>query len=956
MPLFTTLLNKSVLPLIFTLLFLVGWGLNMNGQDNATLIPAQLDILIKESRALTEQREFVAAFAVNAKAFALAESCCGQESAAYAEACFNEGRIHHLNGDYRTAVEWYVPSMRIRKRVLGDLHEDYGKSLNNLAVAYKKLGRYESAEPLYQGALLVRRALFGEQSAPYAATLGNLAVLYRELGNYEYAEALNLKALAIREEVLGDQHPHYVLNLLNLGAFYYEIDQFDKAETYYLRVKTYYESSGNIQDLDYLKSLDNLGSVYLAKRDYPLAEKFYLLALQKIEKELGSKHELFATLHNHLGLLYLETAAFSKGQYHLERALSTLEALDMKTHQSYGFYRQNLGSLFYKMGAYEKAKREQLTSLSIILQSLGKHQRRYREGLREFIQTEYALKEFEQAAENLRVLAAVSRLPLQNAVRHLSETEMTQYAEDFRENLNYYFTLAERHQEIADLCFDEVLLHRGFLLNTALRVNQFIPSDSLGREYLEQLRGVHRQLAAQYATPVDARSELAELEEEADRLEKGLAREIAKLGNIEDKANWQAVQGALEAGEAVIEFVHYTDRIAEDMGKFGALLLTPRLTSPLFIPLCNEDDLDRLLQRVGNSEQAYINELYAYAGRGKQLYDLVWQPLAERLADFPELSRLYVVKAGSMHSLNLGALPTSEGTTISDTYQMSLLTSSRELLEKRPHPTAHNATAVLFGAIDYDAAPSLTAIADGSSFSEGMSRGGRFQSDPSRASTAWQPLPWTEVEIINAYDQLEPAGFRTISQTKDRATESFFKEIGRPNDDIKSPDLLHIATHGYFFPAPDKLLSPAVHNIAAAQNPMIRSGLILAGANAAWTNHSSFAVGAEDGILTAYEISHLDLSDTELVILSACETGLGDVSTFEGVYGLQRAFQIAGSRYLLMTLWQISDYQTQLFMEHFYRFWLAEKQDIRSAYNAAGLEMRKAYPDAFYWAGFVLLE
>ena len=840
--------------------------------------------------------------------------------------------------------------------MLGDLHEDYGKSLNNLAVVYKKLGRYESAEPLYKGALLVRRRLFGEQSAPFAATLGNLAVLYRELGNYEDAEALNLKALAIREEVLGDQHPHYVLNLLNLGAFYYEIDQFDKAETYYLKVKTYYESSGNIQDIDYLKALDNLGSVYLAKRDYELAEKYYLLVLQGVEEELGSKDELFATLHNHLGLLHLETRAFDKGKYHFEKALSTLMSLDMKSHQSYGFYRQNLGDLFYEMGAYEQAKQEQLTSLSIILQCLGKHHRRYREGLREFIQTELALKEFEQAAENLRVLAAISRLPLQNAVRHLSETEMAQYAEDFRENLNYYFTLAERYPAVADLCFDEILLHRGFLLNKALRVNQFLPADSLGREYQEQLRGVHRQLAAQYATSLDARSELTALEVEADRLEKVLAREIAKLGNIEDKVDWQTIQSTLKSGEAILEFVHYTDRIAEHTNKLGVLLLMPNLTSPLFISLCTEEELDRPLQRLGNSEEDYINDLYTYAGRGKQIYELIWQPLAEKLASFPELSKLYLVKAGNLHRLNLAAIPTPEGKTLSDAYQMSLLTSSRELLEKKLHPSTQDATAVLFGAIDYDATPSMTTTAGVSSFSEGMNRGLRFQSDPSRASSAWQPLPWTEVEIINAHDQLEPAGFRTISQIQDRATESFFKEIGKPNDGIKSPLLLHLATHGYFFSDPDKLASPLDHNIAAAQNPMIRSGLILAGANAAWTNQSTLPEGTEDGILTAYEISHLDLSDTELVILSACETGLGDVQTLEGVYGLQRAFQVAGSRYVMMTLWQISDYQTQLFMDLFYRFWLTEKQDIRSAFSAARLEMRKAYPDAFYWAGFVLLE
>lgn len=115
MTLFTPLFNYNILRPVLPFLILASCTLNMNGQDNATLILPELDAFIQESRALTGQREFVTAFDVNAKAFALAETCCGQESAAYAAACFNEGRIHHLKGDYQTAVEWYVPSMRIRK-------------------------------------------------------------------------------------------------------------------------------------------------------------------------------------------------------------------------------------------------------------------------------------------------------------------------------------------------------------------------------------------------------------------------------------------------------------------------------------------------------------------------------------------------------------------------------------------------------------------------------------------------------------------------------------------------------------------------------------------------------------------------------------------------------------------------------------------------------------------------
>jgi CHAT domain-containing protein len=136
---------------------------------------------------------------------------------------------------------------------------------------------------------------------------------------------------------------------------------------------------------------------------------------------------------------------------------------------------------------------------------------------------------------------------------------------------------------------------------------------------------------------------------------------------------------------------------------------------------------------------------------------------------------------------------------------------------------------------------------------------------------------------------------------------------------------------------------------------MIRSGLILAGAKQTWLTGTHLE-GFEDGILTAYEISQMNLSGTELVVLSACETGLGDIIGNEGVYGLQRAFKIAGAKYLIMSLWKVDDLSTQAFMTTFYRHWLKEKQHIPQAFQTAQREMREKYPGAYDWAGFVLIE
>ena len=223
---------------------------------------------------------------------------------------------------------------------------------------------------------------------------------------------------------------------------------------------------------------------------------------------------------------------------------------------------------------------------------------------------------------------------------------------------------------------------------------------------------------------------------------------------------------------------------------------------------------------------------------------------------------------------------------------------------------------------------------------------------------AWNYLKYTDKEVDSIAVTLAAAGIKAVPRKGFAATEESFKAIGRAG---ASPRILHLATHGFFFPDPkDTLLrqtfgdqKPALH---LSDHPMIRAGLLLAGANHAWKTGKPYKDGTEDGILTAYEISQMNLANTELVVLSACETGLGDIQGNEGVYGLQRAFKIAGAKYLIMSLWQVPDKQTSLLMTTFYKKWLEEKMAIPEAFRAAQKELREAGLDPYQWAGFVLVE
>jgi CHAT domain-containing protein len=218
----------------------------------------------------------------------------------------------------------------------------------------------------------------------------------------------------------------------------------------------------------------------------------------------------------------------------------------------------------------------------------------------------------------------------------------------------------------------------------------------------------------------------------------------------------------------------------------------------------------------------------------------------------------------------------------------------------------------------------------------------------------WKPLPGSRLEIIRLKEIFEKAGTQINIDSGSRAIEETFKGL-----DGLSPHVLHLATHGFFLPvAPTKQkpiddITSGSNAFSLQQNPMFRSGLVLAGGNEAWKG-KQLKYGREDGILTAYEIAQMDLSNTELVVLSACETGLGDLEGNEGVIGLQRAFKIAGVKQMIMSLWKVPDQETMELMTSFYTNWL-NGDPPRNALRSAQLKMREKY-SPYYWAAFVLVE
>ncbi|MCB9298417.1 MAG: CHAT domain-containing protein [Lewinellaceae bacterium] len=966
------------------------------GQVDTVKIEKKVDSLIRLSRGHTGKNEFEEALRVNTIAEQLTLEKLGRESGSYGKVCFNHGRILYFKGDYENAEERYLESKSIREGVKGKGKVDYAASLFNLGVLYYKMGNYEKAETHYMDASVLFKKVLGEEHPYYAMSLGNLGALYRSMGNYSMAELTQLEALNLKERSLGKENLSYAISLESLGILYEEMGIYDRAELLLLEALVVMEKAIGKEHPDYAGGLINLGGVYDDISNYNKAESVYLDALTILEKAVGKEHPDYAlNLHN-LGTLYYNMGEYGKAEsMHLE-SLTIYEKVLGKEHPRYALSLANLGRLYQKMGNYDKIEPLYLKALDIREKALGKEHSSYAISLRDMGKLYQYIGQHDKAEMYWQEANEIDKSLLTKAISHLSDKELSSYIKLFTINLNHISSYAQIRPRLVRVSLDNILFYKGFLLNATQQANKLVLGDSIRAEKHNLLKSYHRRLAAEYAKPIAERQNVEELEEKANTLEKELVRTVAGYGDAIRQVEWQEVRDALQPGEAAVEFVHYNYYTPDptDSVMYAALVLRPGDEAPHFIPLFEEKELQALLQENPIDKKAFLNELYNHKKKkatSSSLHQLIWQPLEELLAG---AETVYASPSGLLHRINLRAVMVNRKKVWGDRHELVLMGSTRQLAIRRNSqfavftrprhedgrsspdqvvgqpsavhrpPSAGSLSATLYGGIHYEM--DSTAIARANQGEPPIaSIGGElpfFPLERSERGRLWEELPGTvkEAEEIAAIIKKQKGEAEALKGYN--ATEESFKRLGQ---DGPSPRILHIATHGYFYSDPssnEAANSPAFGGgrgeavpFKISEHPMIRSGLAMAGGNQAWRG-KPVPEGLEDGILTAYEVSQVDLRNTELVVLSACETGLGDIEGNEGVYGLQRAFKIAGADKLIMSLWNVPDAQTQEMMVLFYRYWLEEGMELSEAFRAAQGEMRKRYGEHYYWAAFVLVE
>lgn len=882
------------------------------------------------------------------------------------------GLLSHDMGEYEQELSYYKKALEvIRSSSQGKENPLYGFILNNMGLLYMDMEAYEKALTVRQEALENIEATLGKNHSYYGSGVANLGLLYHQMGEYEKALPLYLEALKNAEKSIGKAHYRYAYRLEELAELYQDMGEYDKALPLFLQARELVEKSWGKSHSDYGYIQEALSILYNDMKAYDKALPLMLEAVEISEKTKGKDTPEYGARLSNLARLYSDMGEYDKALPIFLEALGQAEANYGKGHSEYGIRLFNLGALYIRMGRYDEARALLLEALENIEKNLGKTHQVYSHILK-YMGLSYqisgddgkALPIYLALNENIN-FQAQERFPF------LSDRLQASFLKKMRSGFDQLQSFIFSHPEEAALVsagFDNQLFYKGLLQSNRSRLLRNLRQhpDSILRQQYQEWEDLHKMLARQYQKRVSQRlPELDSLENEAEKLEVRLANASSSFRQARKKVEWKEVQLCLKPGEAAIEFSHfryYRQGVATDSVLYVAFVLRSGTGQPQIVPLFEESSLNGLLALAQQGDQQGMGSLYAARGvepRRPQsqayasLDSLLWRPLESLLEG---VHTIYYAPSGWLHRINLGAVGLNGHTTIGDKYQLHTLSSTGSLTAEAEAQAYTNRNALLLGGIAYerDTQPSLGDPAEPETMAPNQPALETLAALPRGGATAWQYLPGTAQEVGQASKLLAAAGYEVTAKYGQDATEESLKNLPQP------PRILHIATHGFFFPDSQDTegsvdqLSIELPPVQLSEHPMVRSGLILAGANHSWMGNPPLQ-GREDGILTAYEISRMDLSGTELVVLSACETGLGDIQGSEGVYGLQRAFKIAGARYVIMSLWQVPDEPTRELMTAFYREWLSGKP-MREAFREAQRQMRGKYEDPYYWAAFVLLE
>ena len=933
-----------------------------------TALPLMLEVMNKTSFLILASKENLAEIYRQQGKFSLAEKLFlesmqgavaeyGEEDSLVIQARSHLAQLYEDTGKLKKALLLHQQVYEVDLALLGEAHPNTAGDLNNLASVRRRLGDYQKAEKLFRQSLKVMIAALGEETPQTVSVMNNLALLLENQGLYDEAEPLFKKAFAISGKIQGEKHPTSLALLNNLAFLNESQGDFMRSELNYKKVIQLNTEVFGENHTNTIANQNNLAYLYLRDERYNEAQPIFTKVHSQWGKLLGAEHQNTLKALNNLGRVQKSLGNLEAAEKHLMEALAGRTKVFGKRHADTLRSMNDMGELFVVQEKLDEALKmfqetlkleeevlgenhpytfETLNNLADLLKIMGKTEEAYKLFMTGFERRNAFLdRVLWVAGDNTRQSYISLHRPEQNAlIRMLLSLDDERTARDL---------------------FEVSLRRKGILLKITSETQQVImlsgsPELQAITEDLTQTRKTLAGLTLSGPTDENRKEFpkiIFDLEEKVNMLQLKLGEQSVRFRQSTKQVTVdEVVEGMGE--NAMVDFMSFR-------GEDDSLRMLAVVVNAGEFSFVEYEDLELIsaivmeLREIVQDEGAEDEDIKSVA---YDLWEILWQPLTESLG---ETTSIFISPDSLLNVLPFDVLTDSDDSYLLENFDLRIISSARDLALD-PLLAAKGDLMIIAGP-DYDSDKILKTPAArevNHKRSRSVVRGARMGSG--LRGLNFDPLPGAEKEgeVI-----------KEVSDTKDRNTAIFSQRVAEEKLLRKMsapPEVLHIATHGFFLKEDQKLkkrlqgLSRGSSSVPPpADNPLLRAGLAFAGLNANASMLGEIDTD-NDGVLTAMEVLSLDLAGTQLVVLSACETGLGEIHEGEGVYGLRRSFQEAGVKNVINSFWEVSDAGTQLLMTKFYDKFLAG-MSAREAMREARLEMLDdvQWSAPFYWSAFVMV-
>jgi len=843
----------------------------------------------------------------------------------------------------------------------------YALSLRYIGNCYHNFSQIDSTYFYWTSSLKLFEK-FHSKNKDYVIVLGQVGLIYSDLGNYKEAEYYLKKSLSLVTNTNDLELVRAKIRILNnLGVLYLDIGDYYGAAQIFEKIIQDNSNSNEISTEILIGPYLNLGISNFYLKNIKAAEHYFLESIKLSSEYFGENTIHSARAFNNWGELYFSKGDLILAKLYFEKSIEIFEKLpneflfDKIVGPTIGLtlirFKQNnfneLSDLFF------------INNLKNLEDINGQNSSDFHNWEALFSAFLLASQKEKEAVDLMQLVFSKKSKQIADNFEWLNDNQKEAYWQKesaFYDNLSWFaYEAYEKVPEAVGLNYNAALVTKSKMLEAKISSENYYREVDELREELAYRRRLLAKMESDGSTEKD---KLEKLRKEADSLDKRLTLSWPEYAQQKKNLTitWDQVQQNLDKGEAAIEFIRYKNE-DDSLYYYNALVLKKVDKNPTLVILCKEKDLQSISPIMGYS---------AY-------YPLVWQPLEAVLKD---VKTIYYAPTGELYNVPFHAIyaPKGKGDEVlaaktdkrgviiqneraateqnaeylMDRYTMHQLTSTRYLamgLKQKAKESIGN-TMAMVGGVNYDYLPGSTTVPKKNKKDKNASR------SSASASGKLNYLEGTKTEVEQINQQVTASTWQTkLIENNEAIEENITKLEGK-----EAKGILHLATHGYAFPEYDFSVTTISKNSLRysyrySTNPMVRSGLILAGGNWAWTGSDTLSkLGAEqNGILTALEVSQLNLKKTKLVVLSACETGLGKIEGSEGTFGLKRGFKLAGVEQMIVSLWSVPDKETMELMTLFYSDLTKTLNPVLS-FEKAQKEMRAKYPtDPDKWAGFVLV-